>query len=224
MYLKNRLLRYNFPMRKASTLLFLTFVLLGSIAHGAVNDSLPKIQSSPSEADQKVKDEDLKAQTIDVTAPPPGPLRSEQQREYFYPYRKSITVKLGQVFGSKPAKDSSTLWTIGSVEYLFHTPDMKAWEAGADLLSVGVGALHLSRNYIYSRTQLRPYTKIGGGVRIVPEDQLVTFVRFQHYQLRAAAGVEYLTWRKFSSRIEAGALASLEDFQAQLTLGFVWPW
>jgi hypothetical protein len=71
---------------------------------------------------------------------------------------------------------------------------------------------------------LRPYTKAGLGLRIVPQDQLVTALRFQHYQLRGAAGFEWMFRLAMSARLELETAISGQGLQAGVIIGYVWAW
>lgn len=130
----------------------------------------------------------------------------------------------GTALDTKRIKNDESALMRGSLRYLFKDKELRGYEAGADLDSDGTGAILLTRRWIYSQTRFRPYEKLGLGIRIDPDDQLGTFLRYQHYQLRAGAGFEWLISDPASFRMELEGSASFHSLQAAITGGFVWAW
>lgn len=201
-------------------------LLMSRTAQSATSDPSPDFTDTApveesSDLDPMVKD------SVDLTKVPPAPpsgLRAPP--EYFYRYRRAITARVGLLYDTKASEDTNTHTLLG-VQYLFPGPELKSYEAGADILSDGTGVAHAARRFIYSRTKFRPYTKAGVGVRIVPSDQLATFIRYENYQLRAAAGFEYLFFvygKEMNVRLETEVTASFRSVQADATIGHVWAW
>lgn len=214
-------------MRTRQLTVFLTFVLLATSAHTAVNDPSPDFNDPPSnEASGGIVDESLR-KSLDIAPAPPAPPVPAERRvrlDYFHKYRKGLSAMVAAVADTKRVQNEEGILTRGTVRYLFHDRDLKAFEGGADLDSDGTGAIHLARRFIYAQTKFRSYEKLGVAVRIDPDDQLGTFLRYQHYQLRGAAGFEYL-WREPASyRIELEGSASFHSLQAGIYAGVTWAW
>jgi hypothetical protein len=144
----------------------------------------------------------------------------ENDREIFYSYRHALTLRAGLV--PEDFNFRTPLKTIGA-EFLFYY-NLNAWEGGADLHSDGSGTIHGSRRFIYSQNYIRPYSKLGVGIQVIPSEQLVTFLKYQHYQFRAGIGCEYLIKRASSVRLELEVIASLQSTSTGATLGYVWAW
>ena len=226
----NNALGYNFHMSRWSGPIFLTFVLCAIFAtspavYGAPTPTSPSLDDvAPAQDDQENPDQELKSQTLVITPAPPGPTSAAREAGYFYPYRQALTLRLGQTQSSFAGIDDSKGWVVGGVQYLFTSNPSTYYEAGADLNSEGSGALHLQRRWIFSSAKFRPYTKAGGGVRVVPSESLVSFLRLQNWQARGAAGFERIVWRKMSLRAEIEAAVSQNGYWLIGTIGIVWPW
>jgi hypothetical protein len=212
-------------MPKHALSIFLTFVLsspcfVPRLAFAASNapDQMLELEQDAPDAPNRADQDALESVTI--TPPPPGPTKVPTVApEFFYSFRHELTARLGAVLDGT----SQTPRSLVGVQYHF-LHHLKAYEAGADMLSDGTGALHISRKFIYTRTMLRPYTKAGLGLRIVPQDQLVTALRFQHYQLRGAAGFEWMFRLAMSARLELETAISGQGLQAGVIIGYVWAW
>ena len=152
---------------------------------------------------------------------PPLRPRTPEELEYFYPYRKALTVHVGPVYKTN---DTSKPYTVGGVLYLFPYKKLQSLESGAELISDGSGVLHLSRRFILSRGSFRPYWKVGGGIRIIPSEQLVTFIQLKNYEVRSAIGFESLVRGAQSVRVEGEADWSTNGAQLIATIGYVWAW
>lgn len=207
------------------TLVLLSTFILSlhtSPAHAALESASPDFQDPPpKDSTEKSANDEAIRQTIDIAKPPPLPPRHREDAEYFYPYRKAITVHAGPVF--KTDNTDQVYSTLG-VLYLFPFRKLQSLESGAELLSDGTGALHLAKRFILSRSSFRPYWKIGAGVRVVPSEQLTTFIQSRNYEIRGAGGFEFLLSGSHSIRVEAETNWSTIGSQLIATLGYVWAW
>lgn len=212
---------------------FLTFVLVptcalslvvgSSISNAAVNDPDPDfVDVEKPVAPLSPEQEELR-KSLDIAPAPPLP-RGATQIEYFHKYRRGISLMGGAVIDTKRLQNKESALGRGSIRYLFKDRDLRAYEAGADVDSDGTGAILFTRRWIYSQTKFRPYEKLGLGIRIDPDDQLGTFLRYQHYQLRAGAGFEALISAPTSLRVELEASASFHSIQAALMAGLTVAW
>lgn len=241
-------LRYNFRMGVGRSSLFLTLVVrfrrvfCRGVVHGftfglsfalhfpawtaplppTIEPQAPQApQASTAAPENPAAPEQL--ETLDIVAPPPPLRAAAKDRESFHPYRKALTFGAGSGYDTAEAEESEPgVVHLLSAQYLFGRPDRTLWEGGANLLSDGSGSLHVSRRFIYSQSRLRPYSKIGVGIRIAPEDKLVTVLEFEHYQLRAASGFEFSTRLNTSVRAETELVASGHSIFAGVMLGHVW--
>ncbi len=216
-------------MRELSRILFLTLVLIATVALSganslaAINDPNPDFIDTPQPAATPSPTAEAAKDDFDVAPPPPAPPRSARL-EYFHKYRRGLSFMGGPVIDTKRIQNKESALMRGSIRYLFKDRELRGFEAGADLDSDATGAIHLTRRWIYSQTRFRPYEKLGLAIRIDPDDQLGTFLRYQHYQLRAGAGFEALISDPASFRLELEASASFHSLQAALVGGLVWAW
>lgn len=211
---------------------FLTLVLFVGLVHLNVSPSAfaatpspsPDFQDPPPKEEPPSPEQTMQLEAMDISKPPVRRVQPEEREEFFFPYRYSIAIRLAPVFDTATTVDGRNVIYLAGVQYLFPLQDLKAFEAGADLLSDSSGAIHLSRRYIFSRSRFRPYTKAGFGLRVVPADQMVALLKYQNYQLRGAIGFEHLFRLPMSFRSELEVTAGMRSFQAILSLGYVWAW
>lgn len=216
---------------------FFTFVLLMQTAAlipwsdqalAAPNPPQPNLDEPEKETLGEPSPQDLESTgTINITPPPAltnVSSRGVVSSEYFYRYRNSLSPRAGMVLNSEAyAQDKRFLYIVG-FQYLFPTHDLRDFEAGADVVSDGTGRAMFARRWIYSRTRFRPYTKAGGGVKIIPADGLTTFIRLENLQARAAIGAERLLLAPMSLRCEFEVTVGMKGYEALLTAGYSWAW
>jgi hypothetical protein len=203
---------------------FLTVVLNSSIARAAVNTPSPDFDTPTPLATPEPSADKLSRDTVDISQPtPPRPGQDRLEREYFHPYRKAFTLRLGGIY-STASSDPSALPVIGGLQFFTTLQSLATYEAGADLISDGTGLLTLARRYVLTRTKFRPYLKFGGALVVVPSDQLVNFIKYDNYRLEGATGAEYLVSEGSSLRLEAEGFLGLKTVQGLVALGYVWAW
>lgn len=214
-----------------SVILFLTFVLstmamtsAPEVGHASVGPGTLDLDQHPATEPEPEKAPELDRETIDIANPPAAAKKEKQHSsEYFYPYRKEGTVRIGQVTNSQET-NGTAFPLLSGLQLAFTMADLKTFEAGADLLSDGTGALQLARRWVFARSELRPYTKAGVSLLVNPSDRLVMFVKTDNYRIEGAAGIEYLLKDPSSIRFEAEALLGLKAQQMIGTIGYVWAW
>ena len=209
--------------------LFPTFVVLATLAispcaFSAKGTPQPNMDDTSEDNGNRAPTDPMVNQTIDIGQPPPAPPRRDNaEQEFFYPYRNSLTARLGGALINS-AVTNGGFQTVLGVEYSFTTPSLNIYEAGADLIADGTGHLHFSRKIVYSRARFRPYVKLGAGLLINPADSLVTFIKYQNYEIRASMGSEQLMWAPRSVRLELEGLLGGNTAQIGVTVGYVFAW
>ncbi|MEK7355200.1 MAG: hypothetical protein AAB250_02035 [Bdellovibrionota bacterium] len=129
---------------------------------------------------------------------------------------------MGLVYDTKAESDGTGLLSRVGIQFMFMTESRFNFEGGADLLSDGSGSLQISQRRIWGQSRFRPYIKAGAGVRIVPADQLATFLKHENYQIRGAIGFERLVKDPYGARLELEVMVSTRSQAASLLLGGVW--
>jgi hypothetical protein len=228
-----RALRYHFRMPShiclrrlfvVPTFVVLAALLISSNARSAKGSPQPNMDDTPEDATSRPSTDPILNQTIDIGKPPPAPsLENRAEREFFYQYRSSITARVGLALINSAVTNGGAQ-TIAGAEYAFTTPAMKIYEGGADIIGDGTGNLHFSRKIVYSRSEFRPYIKVGAGLLVNPSDGLVTFIKYQNYQIRAAMGLEELLRIPRSMRLELEGTLGGNTTQASITAGYVFAW
>lgn len=149
--------------------------------------------------------------------------RPEEKSDYFFPYSKSLSARVGYLFDNQKFSDKSFIF-FGGVILQLRQDISKYYDLGIDLTSDATANIHAERRWIYTRTKFRPYTKAGLGLNLKAEEQLTTFIRINNYQLRWAIGFEQLYLNPMSWRFEFEAFAGLGSVGAQASVGYSWAW
>ncbi len=133
-----------------------------------------------------------------------------------------MSARFGGVFDSGQFSDKGVIYLAG-ISMLYRHKQNQYYDFGFDLRSDAVGNIYGERRWIYTRSRIRPYTKAGLGLNLVPSDQLATFLRFKNYQVRGGIGAEQIFITPMSFRYE------LELLQGDVTtiifcIGYSWAW
>jgi len=166
-------------------------------------------------------DEIERAGQVEMSEPQSEGSKPQNTQAYYFRYRQSITVRGGI---EEKFNDIGSPGSILSVLYWFPRKDLRGIEGGADLQSDGSGTIHIASRNVIGKGRWRGFHKLGGGVRIVPSDQMVTFLRLKNWQLRMSGGVEYSISDPYTLRLDLDGTASIERLAALLTLGVAWNW
>lgn len=214
-------------MMAARFFLFLTFVLLclGGAqpeAFAAKTPLSPDIEE-PAASDQTRAPVELdkSKEVVEISELPPEQGNFTPYQEYFYPYRRAFTLRLGQIVSTPEVQK---LTTISGIQLFYTTEELVSYEAGADLLTDGRGNIHVSRRFMHAQGKFRPYTKAGAGILVDPADGLALFVNFDNYRLLGAAGFELLVDRTQSARLDFEIGIGSRSVQAIASVGYVWAW
>ncbi len=220
--------RLHFLTLVLPTCFSLTFLLNGSTASAAPVPLAPNIDEPevPDPNQTPPKNPEL-IESVDITPPPAVGQESDDESfssEYFYPYRKSMSPRLGIMYNSIAASEgNSMLYAIG-FQTLWSSPTLKNYEAGADLISDGTGRVNFQQRWFFSRSRMRPYAKAGAGLKLTPKDGLATILKLANYNARAAIGLERLFLAPLSLRVELEVGVGIEDVEALLSFGYSWAW
>jgi len=167
---------------------------------------------------------DRSRELIDISpAPPPRPNEAAHQREYFYPYRRAMTLRAGEIRSSVERNGTKTPKMV-SIQVLYTTLELESYEAAADLLSDGSGVLQFGQRYIFARGKFRPYAMASGRLLVNPADGLAIFVNFAKLQVSGAAGAEYLIHEAQSVRLHGEIAIGTTTMHLIVSLGYVWAW
>lgn len=222
---------YTFEMRRRCHPQLLTLVLvlsLSSIAMAAPPPPEPDLDPpTRSESAPAEKIEATVSETIDIT--PVGDIDSDTDvrttsNEYFFPYRRSISPRVGSVFNTDEYADERRLLFLAGFQYLYQSKRLKNYEAGLDLISNGTGRAHFGRRWIHARTRFRPYSKAGAGFKLVPEDGLATVLKLENWNVRGAVGFERLLLAPLSLRCDLELVVGPSDLEMIAALGYSWAW
>ena len=216
-------------MQSRRGILFLTLVLSCATSplyfvssSFAAKPGLPSIGDDDEPEARDESDKGRLRDTVDIVSPPEtGAVL--QRVEYFYPYRRALTFRAGAATRASSSTNEKSP-TITGIQFLFTTQNLAKFEAGADLISDGNGALHAAQRWVFTRTKLRPYAKLGGGLIIDPKDMLAALAKYEMFVLEGASGFEYVIHKEHGVRLEAEALAGLKNFQFGAFAGYVWAW
>ena len=150
-------------------------------------------------AEEPATAEELKrAQQVEITTPPPARLRMDHTQDYFYHYRQALSFHGGV---SSNLADPANLSSTVGFQYRFSYPQQNRAEVGADLLTSGTGLIHASRFHFLDDSRFRFFYKYGLEIRVVPSEELVTFLKLVNWRARLAGGFEWNTWGSVGIRL-----------------------
>lgn len=201
---------------------FLVSILFVKQSWAAKEDPSPDFTEAPEPKDgldQQNGNERL--ESVDIAKPPPLILR-HQEKEYFYPYSRTLSARLGGVFDSQNFSNNGILLLAG-VSYLYRRLQNEYYDIGFDIRNDPFGTIHAERRWISGRAAARPYMKAGLGLNLVPSDQLATFLKIKNYQIRGAIGIEKIFIPPMSFRYEFEILQG-ESTTIILSGGYSWGW
>lgn len=209
-----------------SILAVLSGVLISLTAQATPHAPSPNLSVTKEVSAPPTEEEIERARSVNVSVPPASRRHGGAEADsFFFRYRKALAFRAGSnwslsdlahpgpVFGFMYWSPSESL-----------TEDFRGIETGADLNRDGTGTLHITYRGIEGRERFRWFYKIGGGIRIVPADQLVTFVRPRNWQARAGTGVEQTLWDGKSLRFDLESILSTEKSELLATLGLSFGW
>ncbi len=212
-------------LRWCRTPLFSLFFIVVTqlVPHTGMTSTPPPVLdlSEPEEQSVPASPEEIeRANQVEITTPPPLPQQAREQ-DYFYRYRQALTVRGGALI------ELNNVETLGSnfgFQYRFPFASSQRVEIGADLLNEGAGVLHASRFHFSDDSRMRWFHKYGIGIRIVPAQQLVTFLKLANWQARLGGGLEWTIADPFSFRMDLEATLSTEKLAALATVGAAYGW
>jgi hypothetical protein len=163
-------------------------------------ENAPDIPATSEEIDR--------AKQIEITTPPPVRLRTDRSRNYFYHYRQALSFHGG--LSSNIESFNSASSTMG-FQYRFSLTQGNRVEVGADLLTSGTGLIHASRFHFLDDDRFRFFYKYGLEVRVIPSEELVTFLKLVNWRARLASGFEWNTWDSIGLRLDLEAHIGTSD-------------
>lgn len=207
----------------------LIITLIITLTIGALNPSTSIAATAPPSPDLNEPDDNSPPATADevdrarqVTLTQPPPIKkTERESDYFYRYRQALTVRGGVIM------DLNNLGTLGSnlgFQYRFPFHHSQRIEIGADLMNEGAGVLHAARFHFFDDSRLRWFYKYGLGIRVVPAQQLVAFLKLANWQVRLGGGIEWTLQDPFSLRFDLETTVSSEKLTTISTVGAAYAW
>lgn len=213
-------------MSKCNVLLFLTFVLiLGPTAWSAPHDEAPT--PSPGEDQSSAKSENnvsLEEQNLSITPPPEKQPKKNRNDDYYYPFRQSISPRVGLALDMKNLADNGLHYLLG-FNYLSPRKTQPQWEYGADLISNGQGFLSAGlRLTLFPHNAFRPFFKAGLSLQMNGSEKFNNFTQIKNYHLKVGVGLEDLLKHPMSFRMELEGLIGTESQYLLMVLGYSWGW
>jgi len=197
---------------------------LNGAPHGVTPD-LEEGDKRKSEASIDSEIQNTLRKVIDIA--PASSAKSHQKvskPEAFYPYQSSISPRIGGIYFSKPLTGGNIQSFLG-FNYMFDSPTTRHMEMGADLISGALGIFHAAYRWMYSPNSAnRKFVKAGISLIIEPSNELSNFLIPENYQVRVAAGMEWLLLMPMSLRLDLEMAFALSGLQGTLVMGYSWAW
>lgn len=211
---------------------FLAIYFCGPLATAAPNDTviIPTTpQSEP--AVPSTPEEDLRLKDMEVTQPKGQEKSLREQakntddKSYYYPYKRSISPRVGFVFDPDKLRDNKELVFLFGFVFLLPSESADHWELGFDVHTGGLGYLQFNRRWVASHTEkFRPFLRAGISSRMKGEQGFASIVNQENVQLRIGLGFEDLLINPLSAAVGMDlGIGSDQTFLAVL-LGYSWAW
>lgn len=200
--------------------LAVTSVSMTSVSVAATPPPSPDLTEPADKSPPATPEEIDRARQVELTEPPPIQ-ETARESDYFYQYRQGLLVRGGLLLDFNQA---DTLGSDFGFQYRFPFRNSQRLEIGADLLNEGAGILHAARFHFLDDSRMRWFYKYGLGIRIVPAQQLVTFLKLANWQARIGGGLEWTIEDPFSIRIDLESTFSTEKLTAISTIGVTYGW
>lgn len=189
--------------------------------------SVPKERPSPSSS--PVESPSLEESGMIIVSPPPlqpSPQLSietvKNTRPSYYYYQQSFSAQFGAAWDAENEDPREILWLI-ALKYMLPRPLSPHWELGLSHHSSQKSFFHFSRKFTFRQRQAyRPHLSLGLAHRPRAEQQLIGFLNFDNYLVRAELGFEDLLKVPRSVRMDLSLLAGPQDVLAQFTFGYSW--
>jgi len=195
-------------------------LLLSSQVFAATPPPSPDLTESEDISPPATAEELDRARQVQLT-PPPAIRKTVREVDYFYRYRQSLLIRGGALIDFN---QTNTLGSNLGFQYRFPFNNSKRIELGADLLNEGAGVLHASRFHFFDDSRRRWFYKYGAGIRVVPSQQLVTFLKLANWQARLGGGIEWTVADPYSIRFDLECAASTEKLTTISTIGAAYSW
>jgi hypothetical protein len=196
------------------------FLLATSVSLAATPPPSPDLTEPKDNSLPATAEEIDRARQVELTEPPPRK-QTLLESDYFYHYRQALLVRGGVVMDLNKA---DTLGSDFGFQYRFPFKNSQRIEIGADLLNEGAGVLHAARFHFLDDSRMRWFYKYGLGIRVVPAQQLVTFLKLANWQGRIGGGLEWTIEDPFSIRFDLESTISTEKLTAISTIGVTYGW
>tara|TARA_Y100000817_G_scaffold279521_1_gene242944 strand:- start:500 stop:1123 length:624 start_codon:yes stop_codon:yes gene_type:complete len=180
----------------SSVFVVLVFTCLPSMARPHLHSPDPSIE----QVENPNKDIKHPLQNEDVSITPFKEPPTEVVEREFYPYRQSLTPRIGFLVDSTELR--RLRYSLG-VSYMFPSYDNPFIEAGVDVTSNSLGFVHVTRRHIFNQHHyFRPFYKYGIAHLVDPDKELGSFVSIENYYLRITGGIEDVLEKPKSIRLE----------------------
>lgn len=231
---------FLYLVRQFLTLVLILNLAVISMAFAKPHSEMPQTTSVPS---SHVQEEASEAAPEEVPTPYANDLMSitevgdepknisefakhYSKENYFYPYRQSLTPRVGLLFGLRDSSDEDDIMNVLlGFNYLVKRAASPHWELGADLSLASHGHINVMRRHIHNeRGSFRPYYKYGFTHKLVSDEKFASFSNFENYLARVGVGFEDILRPPRSLRLELEAAVGIEDTFIIFTYGYSYGW
>lgn len=192
--------------------------------YGAPDPLVPVIDPEKPTPTQATPVEMQRARQLELAkVPTDQPVQNQEKPKdvFFLGTRRMISLQLGSNYSFI---HSESLPSITGFSYTHLQSSTTGLAAGADLVSDGTGVIVFDVKHLLSRERLRPYYLLGGAVRVLPNEALLTFLRLTNWQLRSGLGIEYSFDASLSVFLQSIGVVAVNDLAIQGKFGLGWSW
>lgn len=202
----------------------MTFVLMTNVSLAiAAPQQDVQLDAAPSEQQEPADVDSLSDEKGVIVSVPPIDSKNPKIR-YFYPYRQSMSPKLGIILDPDLLRNSDVPLALG-VRYLLPRRRSPQWEIGFDVVTDEGAHIYLGKRFIsHPRRPFRPYFTVSGMLSAQAEERLATITDYKNYYMKLGGGFEDIIKLPMSVRLEVEFAVGLERQFAMLNFGYSWGW
>lgn len=171
-------------------------------------------------------DSRLDDNNLTVSQPPKTEkVEDSHLRDLYYPYRQSMSPRLGLILDPSLIRDSGEFPFLFGISYMLPRTRSPQIEFSFDILTDSRGHFSAMLRRIFNERQsFRPYIKAGATLSANADEKLATASKLENYLLRASVGMEDVIELPMSVRIEFELALGTEEQIAIMNFGYSWGW
>lgn len=218
-------------MRLSVILFFFAVCFEPALIYAAPSDTVTVSPDENTSEPPANPDEENRLKSMDITVPEKTDSeklvakKNHDSSLYYYPYRQSISPRLGFVFDPDKLRENFQMVFLFGFHFMWPSDTSTHWETGIDIHTGGTGYLQLNRRWIFkSSEKMRPFLRAGLTMRMISEQGFASIVNQDNVQLRVGAGFEDLIVSPVSAAVSMEISGNAQQAFLAVCMGYSWAW